>query len=186
MPTTEFTRRVRYLVDTWSGGVVLYAAEETGLPQPTMHLIYSGGTGLPRKRTLTALMASYRVSREWLLGETGEWNKPDVRLWHPLSEEQLMAGQPNAHNGARLTPPRNIWMCRSCNAAIFMALHWRTGAKMVFNAEPVGFDVDGAWCLKDGKAVIARTTSDQPRYVSHYATCPQASHWRKKQRRAGR
>lgn len=83
-------------------------------------------------------------------------------------------------------PTENTWMCRSCNTTIFTAQHWRTGHKMVFNSKPVGVDVDGAWCIKDGKAVIARTMNDVPRYLSHHATCPQASMWRRKKKRAGR
>lgn len=186
MPISEFSRRVRYLVDTWSGGVVLYAAQEAGIPQPTMQTIYVGAVDAPRKRTLEALTASYRVSRQWLLGLEGHTRRPDVRTWYPVPEEQLMAGEPNAHNGARLNPPDNIWMCRSCNADIFMALHWRTGHKMVFDAVPVGVEIEGAWCIKDGKAVIARTMSDQPRYLSHHATCPQANQWRKRKNPGGR
>jgi hypothetical protein len=73
--------------------------------------------------------------------------------------------------------------CRSCHAAIVRLRHVRTGAKAPINSEPVAngnLTID----LEEGTYAGPLHTSllvDIPegeRFVSHFATCPDAARWR--------
>lgn len=73
--------------------------------------------------------------------------------------------------------------CKSCGAAIVWC---RTpgGRKMPVDAEPVA---NGNLCLQGDGVPVAAVVSlpneptTQPRYLSHFVTCPQHAEWRKSQ-----
>jgi hypothetical protein len=84
--------------------------------------------------------------------------------------------------------------CRSCDAEIVWARNEQTGKLMPFDATP---DPKGRWALDDadeGEGLEAAETGRPAelvayidpmagtRYTSHFATCPQASEWRKPRR----
>ena len=71
--------------------------------------------------------------------------------------------------------------CRSCGAAV----RWEVtagGRRMPLDAEPVP---DGNVVVVDGQARVLTSagaellTLDTPRFVSHFATCPQSGAWRR-------
>lgn len=66
--------------------------------------------------------------------------------------------------------------CRSCGAEIF----WRktTAGKMIpLDREPVA---DGNLSVVNGVAVSAKDVPESAlRYVTHFATCPNANAWRR-------
>lgn len=64
--------------------------------------------------------------------------------------------------------------CNSCNAEIVWA---RTAAG---KATPMQVDAKGTWVIVDGVARQMEIGDEGPFYVSHFATCPEASKWRKK------
>ena len=71
--------------------------------------------------------------------------------------------------------------CKSCDAAILWAVSAVTGKRMPLDADPVP---DGNLLLDaEGKIHVltadAATVPGVKRYVSHFATCPQADDWRK-------
>ena len=74
--------------------------------------------------------------------------------------------------------------CRSCHAPIVWAVNDLTGKAMPLDAEPVdGGNVIlhalGSTCtvLNAGQGTLL--DDDEPRYVPHFATCPDADTWRK-------
>ena len=71
--------------------------------------------------------------------------------------------------------------CRTCGAEIIWA-KTRTGKSMPLDAIPVGQDVEGTCLLEDGIAYFGAFDHkpDAPRYVSHFATCPNAAKHRRK------
>jgi len=67
--------------------------------------------------------------------------------------------------------------CRTCHAPLIWA-YTSTGRRMPFNAHPVE---DGQWVIVHtaGQAsAVHEPGSDQPRYVSHFATCKDCAYWR--------
>lgn len=69
--------------------------------------------------------------------------------------------------------------CRSCSAPIVWAVHFETGKKMPIDADPSWI---GDLILDGGagtwrKAVIVEAPGF--RWISHFATCPNAADWRK-------
>lgn len=75
--------------------------------------------------------------------------------------------------------------CRSCNAAIFYALSATNQHPMPIDSLPTG---NGNLLVRQGKKstqLYAKVVSkeerktDEERYTSHFATCPQAAEWRK-------
>lgn len=89
--------------------------------------------------------------------------------------------------------PENIVPCRSCMAPVRWREHHRTHRIAPIDAEPVpGGDLvlltGGRYAV--GPTVVpadeieARDADGAPlRFVSHYATCPEATRWRGKGRR---
>lgn len=74
--------------------------------------------------------------------------------------------------------------CRSCMAAIVWREHARTGAVAPIDAEPV--EGGNIRLLPDGRYEVAAEPDlfGEPRYVSHYATCPDADRWREAAKRS--
>lgn len=75
--------------------------------------------------------------------------------------------------------------CRSCGAPIFWAKPVGGGSFMPIDADPVA--EGGNIAIVDGAAQVFRGTllepplpEGAPRYVSHFATCPDAKEWRRK------
>jgi hypothetical protein len=68
--------------------------------------------------------------------------------------------------------------CRSCGAEIVWAMHEFTRRRMPLDAEPIEA---GNVALEDGVARVLRPNSPYqgPRYVSHFATCPNAKEHRR-------
>lgn len=72
--------------------------------------------------------------------------------------------------------------CRSCDAPVLWA-RTVTGKLIPLDTEPSD---GGNLVLDDGRALIYdHTTSNEmfapPLYVSHFATCPQADRWRRRE-----
>ena len=72
--------------------------------------------------------------------------------------------------------------CRSCRAWIFWAKNEKSGKPMPIDHTPVA---GGNLVVSDTtKGVFARHDDTPlipgPKYVSHFATCPQSRAWRKK------
>lgn len=68
--------------------------------------------------------------------------------------------------------------CRSCDAPIRWAITVN-GRKMPLDHEPVW---DGNVRMREGRAVIVPKDEgppSEPRYVSHFFTCPDRDDWRK-------
>lgn len=69
--------------------------------------------------------------------------------------------------------------CRTCGADLIWARS-KTDKPIPLDAAPVA---DGNLELKNGRAIYVRPGSPNlfgvPRYVSHFATCPDATHHRK-------
>lgn len=70
--------------------------------------------------------------------------------------------------------------CRTCGAPV----RWvktASGRAMPLDAEPVE---RGNVVLRDGRAVYVSkgnpAEQNEPRYVSHFATCPQSRDWRRR------
>lgn len=71
--------------------------------------------------------------------------------------------------------------CKSCGVSVIWAIHFDTRGRMIFDAKP---STDGTWVLRRGlksKVVYAKTVKPDDsafngcgRYVSHFATCPNA------------
>lgn len=71
--------------------------------------------------------------------------------------------------------------CSSCGADIFWSVT-STGKKIPIDSEP---RKDGNIFISNESAVYITANSPEseattPRYVSHFATCPQSKDWRKK------
>lgn len=66
--------------------------------------------------------------------------------------------------------------CRSCEAEVLWVT-MESGRRMPVNPEPM----EGGNLQLDPEQEYARVRTDGegPRYVTHYATCPQAKIWRK-------
>lgn len=71
--------------------------------------------------------------------------------------------------------------CRSCGAEILWALT-KNGKRIPLNAEPVE-RMKGTFQLTypggEGSEPVAVTMAGTDVYVSHFATCPNASAWRR-------
>lgn len=63
--------------------------------------------------------------------------------------------------------------CSSCGATIVWA------KTLAGKSTPMEAADDGEWFIKDGVAHRGQSVGVQ-RYRSHFATCPQASQWRKR------
>jgi hypothetical protein len=70
--------------------------------------------------------------------------------------------------------------CRSCHAPVFWVLT-ETGKRMPLDADPVS---GGKMILYDNntRARVAKNGEPGPRYMPHFATCPQVDDWRPKSR----
>lgn len=72
--------------------------------------------------------------------------------------------------------------CRSCGASIVWSVSATTGKRVPLDAEP---RPDGNIELDDDGGTARYVDPDQPsldgrpRYVSHFASCPHASDWRR-------
>src|SRR5262245_36420103 len=77
--------------------------------------------------------------------------------------------------------------CRTCRAPVIWAEHYRTGRRMIFDAEPTE---DGTWLIRAGEASFADGLVAYPvstvsieeaaagKYrCPHFATCPDAPAW---------
>lgn len=64
--------------------------------------------------------------------------------------------------------------CRSCHAPIFYA-RTPSGTSMPIDA---GTRIDGNLVIVDGVAHV-RPDAYGPKFVAHFATCPEAKKWRK-------
>lgn len=69
--------------------------------------------------------------------------------------------------------------CRSCGAAV----RWvktEHGKRMPLDAAPAAPDARGLFVIRDDTAIAvpALAFPDEPNYVSHFATCPDADEWR--------
>ena len=75
--------------------------------------------------------------------------------------------------------------CRSCGADIIWA-KTVTDKRMPVNDEPSG---NGNLHLLGGLGysvqICSEPVCDEPHYLSHYATCPQADSWRARRRHVG-
>ena len=91
MTQSRFTKRLKHLVDTIHRGNVKEASRESGIPQPTLHALYSAVASKPRRKTLKKLIEFYGVSEEWLLGERGVLRQPDYR--RPAEPVEGVAGR---------------------------------------------------------------------------------------------
>ena len=70
--------------------------------------------------------------------------------------------------------------CSSCGAGVVFAHHYRTRKRMIFDATPTAA---GEWTIRpDGLAEfvppLLRLPAD-PRFTTHFATCPNADEHRK-------
>lgn len=78
--------------------------------------------------------------------------------------------------------------CKSCGATIIW-VQTESGKGMPCDAKPIPYREDPAGSLtlitSEGKVVKAKpdATSDTFGYVSHFATCPHADAWRKKDKK---
>lgn len=73
--------------------------------------------------------------------------------------------------------PDPIRTCKSCGAAIIWRQHPATKSPMPLNAEP---DPNGSMVLVGDKwAMLAQVATNRPRYMPHFATCPNAAAHRK-------
>lgn len=67
--------------------------------------------------------------------------------------------------------------CGMCGAAVVWAVHAKTRRPMILNAAPVAA---GAWAI-DAEGLARHSPGDdllgEPRYVIHFATCPDAPPW---------
>ena len=70
---------------------------------------------------------------------------------------------------------RSLSACRSCGAPIEWAESAGTGARIPFNP-PILTVAVLIPVIIDGRVV----EDVDPATIAHFATCPQASHWRKK------
>jgi hypothetical protein len=70
-----------------------------------------------------------------------------------------------------------ITKCRSCGADVCWVKSEKTGKSMILDAAPV--DNGNITLALTGLGVVGDKTATGPRYISHFATCPQAKHWRK-------
>lgn len=73
--------------------------------------------------------------------------------------------------------------CRSCGAPIVWAVMECTGARAPFDADPLPPEAQRCFVLDDSALVpVARYPglfdAKSPRFVSHFATCPDADGWR--------
>jgi hypothetical protein len=73
--------------------------------------------------------------------------------------------------------------CRSCGAELIWVRTAATGTLMPLDAKPAE---DGNTVIKDGVAHVLKGDLfeeflDGPKHKSHFATCPAASAWRRKQ-----
>jgi len=68
--------------------------------------------------------------------------------------------------------------CRSCGARIIWAITAATGRSMPVDADPVEH---GNVVLEsvDGKPLAFVGQAGEPRYVSHFVSCPEANRWRR-------
>lgn len=64
--------------------------------------------------------------------------------------------------------------CKSCEASIT----WAKSA--AGKAMPLELDAAGTWVIVDGVARQLEIGDEGPFYKSHFASCPQASSWRRK------
>lgn len=73
--------------------------------------------------------------------------------------------------------------CRSCGAEVIWLVHARTGKPAPIDVEPV--EGGNVRRLGEGQYVIdaAPDLMGEPRYVSHYVTCPDAERWREAAKR---
>jgi hypothetical protein len=74
----------------------------------------------------------------------------------------------------------SVTQCRSCDAPIFWVKTER-GKRMPLDAAPYeGNDPSGLFVLRDQTAIAVPPDAfpDEPHYVSHFATCPDADTWR--------
>jgi hypothetical protein len=74
----------------------------------------------------------------------------------------------------------NITKCNSCGAEIFWVVT-EAGRRMPVDAKPV--ENGNIMVTDDGKASYSKGADlfqPGPRYVSHFATCPDGAHWRTK------
>jgi hypothetical protein len=73
-----------------------------------------------------------------------------------------------------------ITECRSCRASIVYVPTQASGALIPLDVDPVDH---GNIVIRDGKALYVKkdlySLDDELRYVSHFATCPQAARFRK-------
>ena len=84
-------------------------------------------------------------------------------------------------------PPR-VDVCRSCSAEIVWLRIRPGGRRMPVDLEPspagnILADLSAAGGVVLSAAalrVVKEETPDEPLYVSHFATCPQAGEWRRK------
>lgn len=67
--------------------------------------------------------------------------------------------------------------CNSCGAVIAWA---RT---VTGKASPMELHADGAWIIDDDGVMRPATFIAAKRYRSHFASCPQAPQWRRKETR---
>lgn len=74
--------------------------------------------------------------------------------------------------------------CRSCGAPVFWA-RTTNDKNIPVDAEPVE---DGNFHVIAGQVVyhLAPAMGEQPKYKSHFATCPEANAWRAKPEKQGR
>lgn len=87
-----------------------------------------------------------------------------------------------------MSVPRHYLECRSCGARIFFAASAETGKRMPIDAEPVAGGNIRIITAEPAPMPLARVvgavidlfdeTDDGMRYVSHFATCPEADFWR--------
>jgi hypothetical protein len=67
-------------------------------------------------------------------------------------------------------------LCRTCRGAVIWAATVNTFKRIALNVEPVfGGNID----LRNGVAYVVAPVADVKRYVSHFATCPQAAQHRR-------
>lgn len=65
--------------------------------------------------------------------------------------------------------------CRSCGAAVRWVLT-STGKRMPLDLDP---QENGNITLDESGMASVGKTGEGPRYVSHFASCPQAKNWRR-------
>lgn len=71
----------------------------------------------------------------------------------------------------------NIEKCRMCGAEIIFCHNIKSGKVMPFDVKP---DPKGGWRIAAGATASYDPDAEDPKYTSHFSTCPHADVWRKK------